>query len=109
MTMTQDSDSGNAVGDAGPATDKSIMTAQGKNRLNRHGPSLALAIAHAHIAPRGSCSRSAGVGINSNPANFAGPAGGDAIEAEAHDLFPPVCIFRDHARRRTRERIDAFG
>src|SRR5215472_13761760 len=34
-TMTQDSDSGDAVGDAGPTTDKDIMPRQGKNRLNR--------------------------------------------------------------------------
>ena len=34
-TITQNSDSGDAVGDAGPTTDERIMPRQGKNRLNR--------------------------------------------------------------------------
>jgi hypothetical protein len=33
--MTQNSDSGDAVGDAGPATDKRILAHQGKDRFNR--------------------------------------------------------------------------
>jgi hypothetical protein len=33
--MTQNSDSGDAVGDAGPATDKRILAHQGKKRFNR--------------------------------------------------------------------------
>jgi hypothetical protein len=33
--MSMDWNSDNAVGDAGPATDKVMMTEQGKNRLNR--------------------------------------------------------------------------
>jgi hypothetical protein len=35
--MTQNSDSGDAVGDAGPATDKRILPHQGKKRFNRAG------------------------------------------------------------------------
>jgi hypothetical protein len=41
--MTQDSDSGDAVGDAGPATDERILAHQGKKRFN-----CANARAHAH-------------------------------------------------------------
>jgi hypothetical protein len=33
--MTQNSDSGDAVGDAGPATDERIVAQQGKKRFNR--------------------------------------------------------------------------
>jgi hypothetical protein len=41
--MTQNSDSGDAVGDAGPATDERILAHQGKKRFN-----CAHARAHAH-------------------------------------------------------------
>jgi len=35
--MTQNSDSGDAVGDAGPATDERILARQGKKRFNHAG------------------------------------------------------------------------